>query len=345
MSTLHYIPDGSDAEALHHFELYNTFQMLLVLAGCGATFYFMLRIADIVCDLWFRKSIPVESFGAGEGYWAVVTGCTDGIGKELALQLGEKGYNLVLLSRTQNKLDTVRDQLLAMGVEVDAYAVDFSKTTKEQWDHIQNMVMTKKIGILVNNVGVCHPTTATFIEESPSVCKQMIDVNIVTMMNMTRYIVPQMRARKNGCILNIGSWTSMRAMPFLSVYAGTKGFVKTFSQSLAYELKPEGITVEHVFSFWVSSKMSGYKTASISIPSAETYVRAVLTHIGRMCGTLEGFSTVPYPPHSYLAFVACTMWDSRITPPILFSIANNLYKLSEKKRQKFREKQLTLLAE
>ncbi|KAJ1934685.1 hypothetical protein EC988_008727, partial [Linderina pennispora] len=209
-----------------------------------------------------------------------VTGCTDGIGKELALQLGDKGYNLVLLSRTQSKLDGVRNQLLAKNVKVDSYAVDFSCTTKEQWDHIEQMVKSKDIGILVNNVGVCHPAAVTFIDESPTMCKQMVDVNIVTMMKMTRFVVPQMRQRKNGCILNIGSWTCLKGMPFLSVYAGTKGFVKTFSQSLAYELKSEGITIQHILSFWVASKMSGYKKASVSIPSATRYVSSVLNRIG-----------------------------------------------------------------
>ncbi|KAJ2472977.1 hypothetical protein GGI02_001198 [Coemansia sp. RSA 2322] len=227
-----------------------------------------------------------------------------------------------------------------MGVEVDYYAVDFSKANGADWDYIKKMLMTKSIGVLVNNVGVCHPSIISFMEEDPAICKDMVSVNITTMMNMTRLVVPQMRQRKNGLILNIGSWTAMKGMPFLPVYAGTKGFVKTFSQSLAYELEPEGITVEHIFSFWVRSKMSGYKTSSVSIPSPRVYASHVLTHIGLKCGTLEPFSSVPYPPHSYLGFVSSAMWDSRITPPILYSIANNLYKLSVKRRTQLKEKYL-----
>ncbi|KAJ1956618.1 hypothetical protein GGI12_005262, partial [Dipsacomyces acuminosporus] len=318
MGVLDYIPDGSDPTELYHFKLYNSFQMFLAMAGCGAVCYFTLKILDIISDLWIREPIAVESFGADEGYWAVVTGCTDGIGKAIALELGAKGYNLVLLSRTQSKLDEVRDELLGMGVEVDAYSVDFSKTTKEQWDRIETMVKSKRVSILVNNVAVCHLTTTSFMEESPEMCKQMVDVNIVTLMKMTRLVVPQMRERKNGLILNIGSWTSMRSMPYLPVYAGTKGFVKTFSQSLAYELKPLGITVEHVFSFWVKSKMSGYKNSSITIPSADTYATHLLSHIGRMCGTLEAHSSIPYYAHSFLAFCTNNLWDSRLTSPALY---------------------------
>ncbi|KAJ1946106.1 hypothetical protein GGF37_001351, partial [Kickxella alabastrina] len=309
-----------------------TMQIGFVIAGLMVTIYFLLRIIDIVCDLWVRAPIPIDSFGVEKGYWAVVTGCTDGIGKELALQLGEIGYNLVLLSRTQHKLNTFEEQLVQMGVCVDSYAVDFSCATEADWAHIKEMVTSKNIGILVNNVGVCHPTTTTFMDESPEICNQMVDVNITTMMNMSRYVVPQMRERKNGLILNIGSWSSMKGMPFLPVYAGTKGFVKTFSQSLAYELEPEGITVDHIFSFWVSSKMSGYKTASVSIPSPSIYASYVLSHIGLKCGTLEAYSSIPYPPHSFLGFISSVMWDLRITPPILYSIGNNLYKLSSKRR-------------
>ncbi|KAJ2804317.1 hypothetical protein H4R21_001688, partial [Coemansia helicoidea] len=223
-----------------------------------------------------------------------------------------------------------------------SYAVDFSCASDTDWERISEMVTTKKVGVLVNNVGVCHPSTITFMEESEDLCDQMVNVNITTMMNMTRLVLPQMRQRKNGLLLNIGSWTSMKGMPFLQVYAGTKGFVKTYSQSLGYELEPEGITVEHIFSFWVSSKMSGYKSASISIPSPSLYASHVLSHIGLKCGTLEAYSSVPYAPHSYLGFVASVMWDNRITPPTLYSIANNLYQLSLKKRKRIQKKQSEL---
>ncbi|PIA14273.1 NAD(P)-binding protein [Coemansia reversa NRRL 1564] len=334
MNPLEYIPLETDTSALEHFKLFNSMQMAFVISGVIVTSYFFLRVIDIVGDLWLRNPIPVESFGAHKGFWAVVTGCTDGIGRELAVQLGELGYNLVLLSRTQSKLDDIEQQLVMMGIKVDSYAVDFSKITEADWKHIREMITSKKIGVLVNNVGVCHPATVKFMEESEDFCSEMVNVNINTTMNMTRFVVPQMRQQKNGLILNIGSWTSMKGFPFLSVYAGTKGFVKTYSESLAHELKPEGITVEHIFSFWVSSKMSGYKSASVTIPSPSVYAHHVLSHIGLRCGTLESYSSIPYAPHSYLGFVSTVMWDNRITPPALYSIANNLYQLSLKRHRR-----------
>lgn len=294
----------------------------------------------------------------------------------------------MLLSRTQEKLNRVEKQLgkvflfcdcspcqiitiviapkmvyllcvAKMGVKVDSYAVDFGKTTAADWDRIKDMVVAKKIGVLVNNVGMCHASVTKFMDESPDVCRQMVDINVTTMMNLTRFVLPQMRARKNGLVLNIGSWTSLMGMPFLSVYAGTKAFVKTFSQSLGIELEHEGVRVEHIVSFWVRSKMSGYKTSSLSVPSPRLYAQHVLSHIGLRCGTTEPFSSIPYMQHSFMGFVVSVMWDLKIAPPTLYSkylqallfvclchswmllifmllclgVANNLYKLALKKRR------------
>ncbi|KAJ2024630.1 hypothetical protein IWW57_003661, partial [Coemansia sp. S610] len=85
------------------------------------------------------------------------------------------GYNLVLLSRTQSKLIDVEQQLSLKNIQVESYAVDFSKATNDDWAHIGNMVSSKEVGVLVNNVGVCHPAIISFMEESPEICKQMVN--------------------------------------------------------------------------------------------------------------------------------------------------------------------------
>ncbi|KAJ1951298.1 hypothetical protein FBU59_000248 [Linderina macrospora] len=136
---------------------------------------------------------------------------------------------------------------------------------------------------------------------------------------MTRLIVPQMRERKTGLILNMGSFAALRSLPFLSVYAGTKGFVKTWSQSLAYELEPDGITVSHVFSFWVTSKMSGFRNPTLSVPTPETYVQCTFDRLGLRCGATDSFTTIPYWPHSILNFIVSCLWDPRHAPPVQYS--------------------------
>ncbi|KAJ2440026.1 hypothetical protein GGF42_007763, partial [Coemansia sp. RSA 2424] len=209
------------------------------------------------------------------------------------------------------------------GVEARSYAVDFTKCTEAQWSDIKDLVQQEEVSVLVNNVGLCHENPIFFDEEDVSVCNNMVEVNVSTMMDITRIVVPQMQKRKNGLIINLGSFSAMRSMPFLSVYAGTKGFVKTYSQSLAYELEPYGITVSHVFSFWVTSKMSGYREPTLSVPSPGQYVQTVFNRLGLRCGASDSHTTFPYYPHSILSFVVSCLWDPVLAVPAHYSICRN----------------------
>ncbi|ORX73790.1 hypothetical protein DL89DRAFT_263804 [Linderina pennispora] len=216
----------------------------------------------IIMMLYGSVAGNFDKFGAGKGFWAVVTGSLGSLEKR--------------------------------GVMARSYAVDFSRCTEKQW---------ADIGELVNSEQSEHSK-----------------INISTMMNMTRLIVPQLRERKTGLILNMGSFAALRSLPFLSVYAGTKGFVKTM-------LEPDGITVSHVFSFWVTSKMSGFRNPTLSVPTPETYVQCTFDRLGLRCGATDSFTTIPYWPHSILNFIVSCLWDPRHAPPVQYNIGNNLYQL------------------
>ncbi|KAI9504178.1 hypothetical protein BX070DRAFT_177580, partial [Coemansia spiralis] len=223
----------------------------------------------------------------------VVTGCTDGIGKEMALQLADKGFNIILLSRTPEKLEQVKQGIESKGAKAIAYAVDFASCSSQRWDEIATIINSNEVSVLVNNVGVCHKNQIFFDKEKHAACDDIVKVNVNSMMDITRIVVPQMQTRKNGLIINLGSFAAMRAMGFLSVYAASKSFIKTFSQSLAYELEPDGIMVTHIYCSWVASKMSGYRKPTLSIPSAETFVKALFDHLGLRCGAQ--IRTLPFP--------------------------------------------------
>ncbi|KAJ2234001.1 hypothetical protein IWW45_003753 [Coemansia sp. RSA 485] len=158
---------------------FNTLWVVMMLYGSVASLYYVINALDMLLDLFIRDPVPLEKFGAGKGFWA---------GKEMALQLADKGFNIIMLSRTPSKLNEVQK-------------------------------------IIVNNVGLCHENPIFFDEESEKLCNDMVEVNVNTMMNVTRIVVPQMQKRKNGLIINMGSFAALRSLPFLSVYAGTKGFI------------------------------------------------------------------------------------------------------------------------
>ncbi|KAJ1821646.1 hypothetical protein LPJ60_002489, partial [Coemansia sp. RSA 2675] len=95
----------------YKYQSFNVMWVIMMLYGSVASFYYVINAIDVLMDLFVREAISFESYGAGKGYWAVVTGCTDGIGKEMALQLADKGFNIILLSRTPAKLESVKEEI------------------------------------------------------------------------------------------------------------------------------------------------------------------------------------------------------------------------------------------
>ncbi|KAJ2876132.1 hypothetical protein GGH93_001056 [Coemansia aciculifera] len=276
----------------YKYQSFNMMWVIMMLYGSVASFYYVINAIDILMDLFVREALSFEHYGAGK----VVTGCTDGIGKEMALQLADKGFNIILLSRTPAKLEKVKEEIIMKGVEARSYAVDFTKCTEVQWSEIKELVQQEEVSVLVNNVGLCHENPTFFDEEDQDKCNDMVEVNVNTMMDLTRIVVPQMQH--------------------------------------PYELEPDGITVSHLLSFWVTSKMSGYREPTLSIPSPEQYVQRVFNRLGLKCGASDSHTTLPYYPHSILNFVVSCLWDPVLAIPAHYSIARNLYTLGLLRQQR-----------
>ncbi len=175
-----------------------------------------------------------------------MTGASDGIGKSYCEQLAKKGLNIVLVSRTLLKLEQIAKEIEAnYNVETKMIVVDF---TKEEgiYEKIEESIEGLEIGILVNNVGMFYQIPDFFLNFSGELYKTMIDCNVVSMINMTRIVLPQMVDRKKGLVINIGSISSVTPSPLLAVYAASKSFVEKFSDDLRSEYKNQGITIQTV---------------------------------------------------------------------------------------------------
>ncbi|KAI9502880.1 hypothetical protein BX070DRAFT_235291 [Coemansia spiralis] len=328
----------------HMYLTFNTLWVFMMLYGAVVLLYYVICVIDILMDLFVRSPISLDDFGAGQGKWAVVTGCTDGIGKEMALQLADKGFNIILLSRTPEKLEQVKQGIESKGAKAIAYAVDFASCSSQRWDEIATIINSNEVSVLaskiaiwiafvVNNVGVCHKNQIFFDKEKHAACDDIVKVNVNSMMDITRIVVPQMQTRKNGLIINLGSFAAMRAMGFLSVYAASKSFIKTFSQSLAYELEPDGIMLPTYIA-------AGKPT--LSIPSAETFVKALFDHLGLRCGAADSHTSIPYYPHAILNFITSCLWDPVLATPVNYSVANNLYQLGQQRQKRHATKEFEL---
>ncbi|KAJ3275543.1 hypothetical protein HK104_003892 [Borealophlyctis nickersoniae] len=245
---------------------------------------------------FLRPKVSLAKYGAGKGAWAVVTGASEGIGREFALQFAQAKFNILILARTPAKLEAIADEAKSKyGVEVDVHPFDFAHATDAQYEALRQQLDTLDIGVLVNNVGINHAFPTAFVEEKEDLLTDIVEVNVKTQVRLTRYILPHMISRKRGLILNIGSVAGVAPSPLLATYSASKAFLRTWSKALSYEVAEYGIDVEHVKTYFVSTKMSKIRR-SFSVPSPQEYVRGVLASAG--CDT----DAAPHPFHALLVW-------------------------------------------
>ncbi|GAB3702854.1 hypothetical protein GCM10027592_32670 [Spirosoma flavus] len=181
---------------------------------------------------------------AGTGKTALITGASSGIGQELAKLFAQDGYNLVLVGRSDDKLDRLGEVFKSnYGTqEITVISKDLSEEDAAQ--DVYNQVKSKDItvDVLVNDAGVgLYGLFATDTDWERE--KAMIHLNVLALTQMTKLFLYDMLSRNEGKILNLASLLSITPTPLMAVYAGTKAYVYNFTQSLVNELKDTNVTV------------------------------------------------------------------------------------------------------
>ena len=164
---------------------------------------------------------------------ALVTGASSGIGRDMARELSKKGYDLVLVSRDEDKLKKLKEELEEDKTEIEVIAMDLSveENCKELHKKVDN------IDILINNAGFgdCGNFTKTSLEKEIS----MIKTNVIAYHILTKLYLIDMKARNSGKILNVASIAGFMPGPLMSTYYATKGYVVRLSEGIREELKKE----------------------------------------------------------------------------------------------------------
>jgi short-subunit dehydrogenase len=174
--------------------------------------------------------------------YALVTGSSKGIGKEIAAQLALKGYDILLIARNSYELQMVKEELeKKYAIHADYLVCDLSEAGSV--DRILAWVEAKQIDlrILVNNAGyglVGQFETYSFTEN-----QKMMQVNMNVLVEMCQKFFPFLSGKGQSYVLNIASSTAYQAIPNMSLYAATKVFVLNFSRGLHHEWKSKGISV------------------------------------------------------------------------------------------------------
>ena len=245
----------------------------------------------------------LSDFGP-RGSWALITGASDGIGKEFALALAAKGYNLVLVSRTSSKLDTLASDISAKygpKISTKTLAMDFSQNLDSDYAKLRKLVDGLDISILVNNVGLSHSIPVPFVETPQQEMTDIIMINCMATLRVTQLITPGMIARKRGLVLTMASFGGAFPTPLLATYSGSKAFLQQWSSALGSELAPHGVRVQCVQSHLITTAMSKIRRSSALVPNPKQFVRAVLGKIGRSGGAQGiAYTSSPYWSHGLM---------------------------------------------
>lgn len=240
------------------------------------TFKLLMGFRVHILSQWWRKDL--RKYGG----WAVVTGATDGIGKSYAKELAKMGFNVVLISRTLEKLQNVAAEIEEQsGRKAKIIQADFTGGA-EIYPNIEEGLKDLDIGILVNNVGMAHKEPSEFIS-SDDIGKDITDMmncNVMSMLHMTRILLPRMLERKKGLIINISSEAGTRPYPRITLYSATKVFVDFFSRSLNIDYQPRGVTVQCVMPLLVSTNMTKNVKRNLLVKTSDDFAREALNTAG-----------------------------------------------------------------
>lgn len=173
--------------------------------------------------------------------YVLITGATAGIGYELAKLFATDNYNLILVSRDQKELNQLAAELKHTGAEIIPIAKDlFNRAdTFALYDELKKSGIT--VDILVNNAG--KGLYGEFKDTELDRELDIIQLNISSLVILTKLFLKDMLRKNSGKILNLASIASKVPGPWQSVYHGTKAFVLSFSEAIREELKDTGITV------------------------------------------------------------------------------------------------------
>ena len=174
---------------------------------------------------------------------ALITGASNGIGLELARIHAKRGGDLVLVARSQDKLNQLADELRAQyhDIQITVIAQDLAMPHAAQSVFAQTEQLGIQVDILINNAG--FGGHGRFFERELAKEQQMIQLNITTLTELTHLYLQGMVARRSGKILNVSSTASFMPGPLQAVYYATKAYVTSFSQAVAEEVREFGISV------------------------------------------------------------------------------------------------------
>lgn len=172
----------------------------------------------------------------------LITGASGGIGEAFARRLAAEKHDLILVARSEEKLQSLCDDLAAKhGITADFVALDLTEPHADKHLFDETERNSIEVDWLINNAGFGSMDDFAKLDLDREL--QMIDLNISALLALTHRYLQGMRTRKSGTIINVSSAAGFQPIPFMATYAATKAFVTSFSEAIAEENRPYGIQV------------------------------------------------------------------------------------------------------
>jgi len=260
-----------------------------LLSALRIGFGLLKNVHDALRAFLLPRLFPVDLVKT-YGKWAVVTGCTGGIGRAYVLELAARGMDIVLVGRSMEKLQALEVELERRhGCKVLIIQADFTDIS------VLPVIVQKlkeeevEVGVLVNNVGILGPGMLPFLELDLGIVKDMVTVNITAATYLCHQLLPAMIAKKKGAIINIASLGSYVPGPYLAEYIATKHYMHSFTESLALETEGTGVVIQEMDPGAVNTEMTKEFDPDVKAmsPDAAQFVKSALPTLGwvqRTCG-------------------------------------------------------------
>lgn len=220
------------------------------------------------------------------GPWAIVTGASSGIGFEIASTLAISGINLVINGRDENRLREAASKLRNAHIEIKSVVADLSNSIGV--DQLIQACKGLEIGLLVNNAG--FGTSGEFTSSQSSTEINMLKLNCESVLALTHFFAPIMKAQKRGGIVFLSSIVAYQGVPYAANYAATKAYIHSLAEALTLELKPHHVQVLTASPGPVNTSFGERANMKMgSAASAESVAKAIVNALGRQSVVVPGF--------------------------------------------------------
>lgn len=173
----------------------------------------------------------------------IITGAGSGLGKELALLFAGQGFHIILTGRTLDKLQSVEQEIHEAGGSAQSYTVDITQT--KDISKLMKQLQNHELYGLINNAGVGHfgPVNSLAAQD----IQEMFETNTLGTVYMTQAVLPLLKEKNEGLLMNIISTAGLKGKVNESVYVASKFAVRGFTESLQKELENTNIKVKAVY--------------------------------------------------------------------------------------------------